>query len=314
MYNLIHAELHQIRRSFLFWISVAAAFLIGIWSGHVSSSISYGEEFRGSFEAIYQIPLIVVLSIFSVFSIGREYKGGAIRNKIIAGNTRSGIFLSRILVSFLVSLIFTTAFFIAYLMQTCSVFSPHLTLPIALKAVLSLYLVNGVWMILFSTVSLLISRQEVSILVSLALILVIAFSSSGIDSRLVQPKEIANNVMVEMTPQEIKQYKDGSFSGFVHAYTDAEGVTTYHKRQQQGTIPNPRCPVGAKRAAMEIAERTLPYGQVLLYVDYLNGCLWSDAPETIPTEEVRWLPLYSVALMSLLAVGGILAFRKKEFK
>ncbi len=314
MRNLIHADFKHIRRSILFWGTVAAAIIIGIWSGHVSASISYGDEMRGSFEAVYYIPLFVIMGIFASFTIGREYKDGAIRNKVIVGHTRCEIFLSKILCSFLQSVVFTTAFLIPFLINTGALMVPYLSLSIAAKAILSLYLLNGVWMILFALVSLFISRQEISVLVNLALILVIALLSAGIGDRLMQPSEVANTVSVEMTPQEIEQYKSGNWNEFIHTVTDTDGVTSYYKKEQQGTIPNPRCPVGAKRSVMQFAERTLPYGQVILYIDYLNGCLWSDAPESIPTYEVKFMPLYSLGLMALLSIGGASAFKKKEFK
>lgn len=175
MMNLVRAELHRYRRSMLFWGAVLASFFVGIWSGHVSATISYGGDFRGSFEAIYYIPLFVVLGIFTAFTIGREYSDGVIRNKVIIGNTRSEIFLSKLLVSFLVSAIFSTVFLAAYLIQTGSVMAGYLPFSIVAKAILSLYLVSGVWAVLFSTISLLISRQEVSVLVNLALVLAVFF-------------------------------------------------------------------------------------------------------------------------------------------
>ncbi len=314
MMNLVRAELHRYRRSMLFWGAVLVSFFAGIWSGHVSATISYGGNFQGSFEAIYYIPLFVVLGIFTAFTIGREYSDGVIRNKVIIGNTRSEIFLSKLLVSFLVSAMFTTAFLVAYLIQTGSVMAGYLPFSIAAKAILSLYLVSGVWAALFSTVSLLISRQEVSVLVNLAFVLAVFFSSIGIGDSLMQPAEIANNVTVEMTPEEVEQYKNGEWEEFSSLFTDANGVTSYYKREQQGMIPNPNYPTGMVREAMEIVESALPYGQVLLYTDYLTACLWSDSPESIPTYDVQFLPLYALAAMALVSCAGLSLFRKKELR
>ena len=112
MCNLIHAEFYRYKHSRLFWISVLAAFLSGIVYGLTVFRMEV-------FDDMFVVPLFVVLAIFISLTIGREYSDGTIRNKIIAGKTKTVILMSRLFISVAISVIMSFVFFATLRFDCC---------------------------------------------------------------------------------------------------------------------------------------------------------------------------------------------------
>ena len=150
MANLLAAEFHRIRRDPVSWLLAAAALISGLVFG-----------LSGRTDDVYVFPLFIVQAVFISLSLGREYNDGTLRNKIIAGKTKTAIFLSKLLVSLAASLVFTVLFLLPFV-------------PLALRALsgipgeallwmaLDFFLLNLAWAALFTLVSSLISAKGVA--------------------------------------------------------------------------------------------------------------------------------------------------------
>lgn len=120
MRKLLSANFSRLRRDKMFWICLAAVLLLSV--------VSTLEEFREVFlpygddscildDSYYLIaPLIFLfIVIFTSLFMRAEYSDGMVRNKIIVGHSRRGIYLANFTVCFSASLAFTAAWSIGVL-------------------------------------------------------------------------------------------------------------------------------------------------------------------------------------------------------
>ena len=304
MANILAAEFHRIRRDPVSWLLAAAALISGLVFG-----------LSGRTDDVFVFPLFIVQAVFISLSLGREYNDGTLRNKIIAGKTKTAIFLSKLLVSLVASLVFTVLFLLPFV-------------PLALRALsgipgeallwmaLDFFLLNLAWAALFTLVSSLISAKGVAGILNLILIFALIESSYELARMLRQPAELdwENSAPVPLSQEELEQLNAGSFrKPFFQEFDENGEVSYYTYSVTEGTIPNPNYIREPWNGLLRALHASLPSGPV----NDLLGCLgrgyhrnWeeSDAP---PLERY---PLYSLAGLLLLSALGLVTFRKKEIR
>ena len=304
MANLLAAEFHRIRRDPVSWLLAAAAVISGLLFG-----------LSGRTDDVFVFPLFIVQAVFISLSLGREYNDGTLRNKIIAGKTKTAIFLSKLLVSLAASLVFTVLFLLPFV-------------PLALRALsgipgeallwmaLDFFLLNLAWAALFTLVSSLISAKGVAGILNLILIFALIASSYELARMLRQPAELPWDFSesVPLSQEELDQVKAGTFrKPFFQEFDENGEVSYYTYSVTEGTIPNPNYIREPWNGLLRALHASLPSGPV----NDLLGCLgrgyhrnWeeSDAP---PLERY---PLYSLAGLLLLSALGLVTFRKKEIR
>lgn len=97
MLKLLRASFSRLRKSRILWLCMAAAFAS---SALFLLQIGGGEESVWTLdEALLQVlPFLSVLyAVFIGLFLGVEYQDGTMRNKLIAGHTRSAVYLSQLL-------------------------------------------------------------------------------------------------------------------------------------------------------------------------------------------------------------------------
>ena len=319
MRNLIHAEFYRYKRNRLTWLLIGAAFLCGVIFG-LSAIIT------GNFDDMFIIPLSVLLAVFLSLGIGQEYSDGTIRNKIIAGHSRMEIYISKLVIDVFASLIMTSVYLVPAIILSAIVLWNKLQLTSFLFILLGFYMLNFVWATIFTLVSLLVSKREISAIINFALAIVVILAAYQIEAMLGQPETIQNNeyIGVEMTPEEVSQVKDGTFTGSYYFETDDDGIVTYYKEVMSDTsveaIENPSYIDQPWRSVLSAIDSVLPQGQVDLYVEYLTdieyiddmglGADFDDSDYNI----IYIYPFYSLMAAVVLSGVGLMFFRKKEFK
>lgn len=316
MRNLIRAEFYRYRVNRLSPLLIAAAFLCGMVYGLDVIVNDY-------FEDIFIVPLFILQAVFLSIEVGQEYGDGTIRSKIIAGYTRAEIYGSKLIASIFASLAVTTVYLIPVAVISAIVLWGTLSQIPILIILLGFYLLNFVWAALFCTVSLLISKREVSSLVNIALIIIIFLGAYQFESMLGQPETYteAEYVSVEMTAEEVSQLKDGTFTGSYSILTEDDGTVTYYKEVLEGSdeaVKNPRYIGEPLRTVLTAADAVFPTGQINHYVDYLSGVSYSAELDLDVDDDVEeygsfyTYPLYSLAAIVIISVAGLLIFRKKD--
>lgn len=304
MANILAAEFHRIRRDPVSWLLAAAALISGLVFG-----------LSGRTDDVYVFPLFIVQAVFISLSLGREYNDGTLRNKIIAGKTKTAIFLSKLLVSLAASLVFTVLFLLPFV-------------PLALRALsgipgeallwmtLDFFLLNLAWAALFTLVSSLISAKGVAGILNLILIFALIASSYELARMLRQPAELdwENSAPVPLSQEELDQLKAGTFrKPFFQDFDENGEVNYYTYSVTEGTIPNPKYIREPWSGLLRGLHAALPSGPV----NDVMGCLgrgYHDIWEETDAPPLERYPLYSLAGLLLLSVLGLVTFRKKEIR
>ncbi|MCD7744799.1 MAG: ABC transporter permease [Lachnospiraceae bacterium] len=319
MRNLIHAEFYRYKRNGLIWLLLGAAFLSGVIFG-LSVIIN------GTFDDMFIIPLSVILAVFLSLEVGQEYNDGTIRNKIVAGHGRGEIYISKFVMAVVTSLIMTTVYLVPSVILSAFVLWNNLQMTSFLCILFGFYILNFVWAVVFTFVSLLISKREVSAIVNFTLVIVVMLAAYQIEAMLGQPETYQNYeyISIEMTPEEVSQVKDGSFTGSYSIQTDDDDTITYYKEVVSDTdveaSKNPRYVEQPWRSVLSIIDTVLPNGQINLYVEYLTDVKYiSDMELEADFDDsdysiIYTYPFYSLVTVIVISGIGLMIFRKKEFK
>lgn len=310
MYNLIHAEIYRYKHSRLFWISILATFLSGVIYGFMTLNTEV-------FDDMFVVPLFVVLAAFISLTIGREYSDGTIRNKIIAGKTKTVILLSRLFINTAISMLMSFIFLLPCVIIAAAVFA-KIPMSILLWTLLGFFMVNIAWAVIFTVVSSLVTSKEISAVINFILIIVIMFGAYQLEHLIGQPEfiEIEETQNVRMTAEEIKQVQEGTFDGSYAWDNDENGVITYYKIVELSTAkePNPRYIKEPVRTVMQTVDNILPHGQINLYVSCLTYYTSDDVPHAEEYEVIKLYPIYSLGVIFILSGVGFVLFRKRNLK
>ena len=318
MRSLLSAEMYRCRHSLLFWLTLVVSALSGAFYGIVSMS--------GSFDGIFVVPLFVVSAAFISLNTGREYTDNTIRNKIITGATKTTILLSKLILGVGIGVLFCVAFLVPCAVILSFGVLSEIPASVLYWTLIGFVLLSVVWAVLFTVISMLISAKGVGSIINFALIFAILLFSYQLESILRQPEFISTTEGsdVQMTPEEVKQIKEGTYTGSYFTAIDDNGQVTYYKPVITNTEqkPNPKYIKQPFRGILMHLDSMLPHGQINAYDSCLTNCKYEyqeagGAPETEPIDKyprLKTFPLYSCFDILLLSGIGLILFRKKEIR
>lgn len=236
MYKLLTANFIRLRRDILFWSCLLAAPVLAFCNIQISCrQAANGIYFRFE-ECFFNIfPFLgLVFAVFISFFLGTEYSDGAIRNKLVVGHTRTGIYAAHLLTCTAASLLFTAAAMLAGL-TGMPVLGPFQMEPTELAAYLVLTLLwTAALASLCTLVGMLSTSKAGTVALSLFLCLGLLFFGSYLYNALKVP-EMSSGVAIT-----------------------SEGF------QILDPTPNPEYIGGTKRIVYEFLLNILPTGQGIL--------------------------------------------------
>lgn len=241
MRNLLSADFVRLIHDRFFHICLIFMVIVGIL-GRILVLPGSGQEYvpclNDGFMGYVPFPGILQAAFCSLF-IGRDYSAGTIRNKIMAGHTRSAIYLSNLLICLVAGLLICAA----YLLSACAVGIPLMgffkNAPVMLLPILYSLAISAAFSSVFTLLSMLIHSRSAAVAVSTLGIFALLFVSFFIHGRLQEP---------EIHPAVIYQDDSGNL------------IT-------EESAPNPWYVGGSKRAVMEFLTEFLPTGQTALLLD-----------------------------------------------
>lgn len=275
MRNLLYANLFRLRKSALFWGSLAVSFGVGLMLVCNRLSDRAGYEASISLDQIlfgHAVTIGLLGSVFVSLFLGAEYSDGTIRNKLAAGHSRAGVYLANFITMAGCCLLFCLVCLVAVLGLGLPLIGPpsvpfgellpllagSLTVAVSFCALFTLWVMNC-------------SRRAVSVTVCMLGVVFMMSLTTWLSARLDQPE----------------------FRDTVPLVVNGEIVF--------GTESNPLYLRGAAREVYQVLDDLLPYGQALQYMTFTAAY-----PER--------LPLYSLAVTALSTAVGIALFRKKDLK
>ena len=318
MRKLLFAEIYRCRHTRLFWLALLASVLAGVFFGVISMG--------GFFEDVFAMPLFVVLAAYISLNMGSEYTDNTIRNKIISGTTKTTIMLSKLVFGVGIGVLFCAAFLVpcAIILSMIGVLS-KIPASVLFVTLIGFILLSVVWALLFTVISMLVSARGLGGIMNFVMIIAVMLLAYELESILRQPEFISSTEFsqVQMTPEEVKQIQEGTYTESYSLATDENGQVTYYKSIFTNTEqkPNPKYVKQPFRGILTHLDSMLPNGQVNEY----ESCLTSYyayqqegvAPETDPFDKyprLKTFPLYSCLDILLLSGAGLIIFRKKEIR
>lgn len=280
MRKLLSANFSRLWKNKVFWVLEGFCFGFGVFA-YILVAINTRNLGQGWLEynahAYFYLPILfiaVVIAIFACFYIGTDYSDGTLRNKLIVGHSRAGIYLSYFLTATIVALLLVAAYLLAV---------PIVGLPFSGSAVITCVelqpwrIMNFILVIieytaLFVLLSMLDSNKARNVVISL----LVAFSV----------------IMVGM--MLYGRYAQPEFVNHVVALPDG-GIEL-----KQGAA-NSKYLSGTTRTVVEWFTLILPSGSVMLSLDRNLDFDWRN-------------PVLSVILIVVLTSIGIWLFKKKDIR
>ena len=280
MRKLLSANFSRLWRSKIFLLLEIICFAIGVF---VYSLVAINTRNLGhgwleyNAHAYFYLPILfiaVVIAIFACFYIGTDYSDGTLRNKLIVGHSRTGIYLSYFLTTTIVALLLVAAYLLAV---------PVVGFPFSGSAVITFVelqpwrIMNFVLVImeytaLFVLLSMLDSNKARNVVINLLVAVAVIMAGMMLYGRYAQPEFVNHVVMLPDGGIELKQGAANS-------------------KYLSGTI----------RTVVEWITLIMPSGSVMLSLDRNLGFDWRN-------------PALSVILIAVLTAIGIWLFKKKDIK
>ncbi len=280
MHNLLCAAFARLVRCKFFYIGLGAMVLMELYT---LLTERYGlEQFNDGLEkAFFQYPMVVALLVpaFCGLFIGEEYSGGTLRNKIIAGVSRSRIYLANLLLCMFVALCFTLAAMLTGLAVGLPLTGGFHIEPGegAAYVVCSLGVALST-AALATLLTMLIPHRAVGLVVSILLAFGLLFFGQYLFQALNQP---AYTLPTERFFENGQMYFRVDYGG--------------------EEVPNPEYPRGVLRTVYQFLWYFLPYGQCFKVAFLQLGSVW--------------MMLGGAALCILLSTGaGLLLFRRRDVR
>lgn len=314
MSKLLATGWYRLRKDILFWIAVAGCAISGILFIAGPSSN----------DDIFTLPVYVLEAAFVSLFCGREYSDGTIRNKVICGYSKWQIYLSALLINAFACLAMAAAFVLAYLVLGLTAFPIHSVLTAGDWAFCAVNFVLGclVYAAMFTLVSMLVPNKSVSVIICLAVMFALYFSSSQLEVRLSQDATMESTWFTgyrEVTSEEMEQISAGTLEIPYDTLTTNDGREIHFCRNETTQLePNPRYLQEPWRSIVETIVRTTPHGQVDMYLVFLPQSMYgADRTPAYDAEQAavaRSFPIYSISCIALFSVLGCLLYRKKALK
>lgn len=315
MTKLLRACIRRYTHTAIFWVATVLTLGIGISIAH-SARMTYYDD-------AMVITQMVIHAIMVSWVVGKEFREGIFRNKVIIGHSKRDIFLVELLSG--VGISFVLYFLCATLFLVFNAYEiPLLPTSLIVNIFVDYILLNICLSAIFVTISCLFSHQATIAIVNIVCVLLMVVGSQRLYADLSQPQHY--------------EYYETVNSEWI----DENGNIRYKQEKIEGSeyfVDNPTYIGGIKRDIYETVYYFSPYGHIIEFVhfnmdwhgyDYVRDVLATDIGMTgedawemiisdnVITEEtlakftanVR----YSCVLLVATSAVGYLCFRRKELK
>ena len=286
MYKLLNAGFYRLGKNKIFWgiiiitLCMACFFLksLNFWGDSIELLLINHFVTIGFF-----------ISIFTTLFVGLEYANGTIRNKIVAGHSRTKIYLSNLIISITVGIIIELVYILFVSVVGIAILDKvRLMLPVSqfIKMLLHIVMIIIMYSTIFNCITLLCNDITVSTVICIIFVF-------------------------------IMYLVDGTLSMIVHSekysyeYTyNEQGETT---RKIIGL--NPNYPGETNQKIAKVLRNFMPMGQTNqineVVSEQITQIVMKYNDEVPDTTNLLW---YSLGAIIIINAMGIYCFNKKELK
>ena len=313
MTKLLRACIRRYTHNTIFWIAAVLTIGLGISIAH-STRMTYYDD-------ALVIAQMLIHAVMISWVVGKEFKEGIFRNKVIVGHSKGSIYLSELICG--VGIAFVLYFLCAVIFVAFNFYEvPLLPASLIIKIFVDYVLLNMCLAAIFVTISCLFSQQAIIAIVNIALVLVMTTASQRLYAQLSQP-------------QYLERYETINSE-----WIDENGNIRYKEVKVEGSeyyVDNPTYVGGVKRDIYDTVYKLSPYGHIIEFVyfnmDWHGYEYFLNNPVDGMTGEETWEQIigdneitdetietfsshlmYSAILLIATSAVGYIGFRKKEFK
>ena len=293
MIKLLRAGIFRLKKEIMFWLFIIVTILIaGIRILRTTHNILLNQVL---YDYIIYIGLFIAMFV-SIF-VGKEHSEGIIRNKIIVGHSRVSIYLSKLIISILVSLL-CEFIYIAIMILIGSHIFEKFEMPISQLSMimLNVVLIIAVYCSIFNLISMICSEITISVITCVVIFITMFIAQALLGETASIPKYIT------------------------HSSFDSNGVKSIISQEL-----NPNYPGDDVVKFAETIYLLLPPGQAteLTSSEFVESMEIREKLYTKEelveklakkTENLHKISIYSLILISIINVGGLCLFSKKELK
>lgn len=280
MSRLLSADFAKLRKNKFFWICMAGMFLFGVFMAIMDyiSTLQYGDYEAQITNVLFIYPLVVAILIpaFVSLFVGTEYSDGTIRNKMIIGHTRTGIYLSDLIVCSVAGIGFCVSYIIGVLLAGLPLYTIDTgILEGVAKLVLCSFAMSVAFTALCILTAMLCQNKALTAVINILAACFLLIISIYIMSRLREPE-------------------------FYSGYTLNTATGEIDVSEEE---PNPDYLRGTEREVYQFLNDFLPTGQA---VNLPGQGELSQSPGL--------LAAYSASIIIVSTGIGVFAFRKRDVK
>lgn len=313
MTKLLRACVRRYTHNTIFWIAAVLTIGLGISIAH-STRMTYYDD-------ALVIAQMLIHAVMISWVVGKEFKEGIFRNKVIVGHSKGSIYISELICG--VGIAFVLYFLCAVIFVAFNFYEvPLLPASLIVKIFVDYVLLNMCLAAIFVTISCLFSQQAIIAIVNIALVLVMTTASQRLYAQLSQP-------------QYLERYETINSE-----WIDENGNIRYKEVKVEGSeyyVDNPTYVGGVKRDIYDTVYKLSPYGHIIEFVyfnmDWHGYEYFLNNPVDGMTGEETWELIigdneitdetietfsshlmYSAILLIATSAVGYIGFRKKEFK
>ena len=200
MSKLVSAGCSRLWKNKIFWVSMGTLLaysvlymISGIRDAQMSAAANSGYQYSlDQYYFHYALTIGLFCAVFSSMFLGSEYSDGTIRNKIVAGCTRTEIYLSSLILTFLASLLMIAAWLIGGLAGIPALGLWRMDISYLCLYLLVSILMTAAFSAIFTFIGMLSSSKSMTTLLSVLLFFGLLLYASMIYNALSQPETVSD--------------------------------------------------------------------------------------------------------------------------
>ena len=288
MIKLLRADFFRLKKEIMFWLFIIVTILVaGI---RILTSAHYELLDKFLYDYIIYIGLFIAMFV-SVF-VGKEHSEGIIRNKIIVGHNRISIYISKLIISIVVSLLCEFIYIAIMYLIGSKIYKPlQMTISQLSIIILNAVLIIITYCSIFNLISMICSEVTISVVMSVIIFVIMFVAEMIIGKTANEPKYITSSSWDNGVRTIISQELDPNYPG--------DDIVNLAK-----TI-----------------ELLLPQGQAQLITnskltdsDEIKEQLYTKEEIEEYIKTIYQMPIYSLIVIGVVNIGGLYLFSKKELK
>jgi len=288
MNKILRADFSRLKKAKIFWVCIAAMAVYAIVLAlclynamkREGGAATFDQYFFSAFgmAGYMPIPGLLMAALCSVF-VGTDFSDGTIRNKLISGCSRSGIYLSHFITCAAAGICLLAAYWLPAFALGIPLFGTfQASGPALLQMILGGILATVSYAAVFTMLGILVQNKTATAIISLIGVVAGMFIVLFLISRIREP-EFIDQIIYDVN--QLDQIANGEISGL--------------------TVPNPNYLTPVQRMIAQFIIDLLPTGQSLQIGGMIAPNLWR-------------ISFCALGVTAAATVGGILAFRKKDLK